>query len=185
MTEAQEKEIYKKFGWIYRHRKRPAQVTCMCWGLSVGEGWYSIIYLLSATLTDYIKKTYPWHVRLWWKIKEELSHPYNYLMEKMPHIFQIKRIAFPGTEREKIYYTPRQWFPYGGPHVEQVKEKFGTLRYYTSGFSDEIESFISKMENETYYTCEGCGNYSTVKNDGGWLSNQCDFCELASKKEEL
>ena len=34
--------------------------------------------------------------------------------------------------------------------VDQIKEKFGGLRYYVSGGSDLIEGFISEAENKVF-----------------------------------
>lgn len=34
--------------------------------------------------------------------------------------------------------------------VDQIKEKFGGLRYYVSGGSDAIEAFISEAETRVY-----------------------------------
>ena len=43
--------------------------------------------------------------------------------------------------------------------VMQVKEKYGTLRFYTSGSTDEIEDRIDKAEQESAKTCEWCGKF--------------------------
>ena len=41
--------------------------------------------------------------------------------------------------------------------VAQVKEKFGTLRFYLDASNDEMEKRIGQAENETEKTCEECG----------------------------
>lgn len=62
--------------------------------------------------------------------------------------------------------------------VFQVKEKFGTLRFYLDDrHIGEIEDLISKAEAKSGVTCEVCGGKSTVKNKNGWYRSICDSCE--------
>jgi hypothetical protein len=63
------------------------------------------------------------------------------------------------------------------PVAEQVKEKYGTLRFYTSGNnSNEEFEIISKYEDESAKTCESCGQNGQLKGSG-WLSVRCDLCK--------
>lgn len=50
--------------------------------------------------------------------------------------------------------------------VDQVKEKWGVLRVYTSPMDEEIDKFIISVESESYKICEQCGNsgHLSVKN---------------------
>jgi hypothetical protein len=56
----------------------------------------------------------------------------------------------------------------------QVKEKFGGLRFYINGGSDEIFNRISKAENDSYEICEICGEKGELKTDIGWYTTLCD-----------
>lgn len=58
----------------------------------------------------------------------------------------------------------------------QVKEKFGGLRFYTNGGSDEVDAFIRAAEEESFKTCEHCGEPGTTRG-GGWIRTLCDKCE--------
>jgi len=59
----------------------------------------------------------------------------------------------------------------------QVKEKFGTLRFYSSGGNEYIRGFISHAEWLSSSTCELCGDTKTAKLRGNaWLTTQCDVC---------
>ena len=60
--------------------------------------------------------------------------------------------------------------------VYQVKEKFGTLRFYVSGTTKEEDVIIRNAENMSEVTCEQCGEPATVKNWGSWLLCACDEC---------
>ena len=76
-------------------------------------------------------------------------------------------------------------------YVAQVKEKFGTLRFYVDilgddsfpQYSDEnpdIRAFydiIHEMEAETGEVCCDCGTRDDVKCYGGWIHYACPTCE--------
>lgn len=63
------------------------------------------------------------------------------------------------------------------PQVEavQVKEKFGTLRFYISGGDDAIWALIEGAEGESGTICEQCGAPGALRG-GGWLFTMCDLC---------
>lgn len=72
--------------------------------------------------------------------------------------------------------------------VNQVKEKFGTLRFYYSGGDDEISGMVRMAESMSGVTCEGCGNIATtseVGEDGikGWIRTECRPCEEKRKAD--
>lgn len=66
-----------------------------------------------------------------------------------------------------------------GFKVNQVKEKWGGLRIYTSYVNDEVEKVIEEAEHEASVTCEFCGAktpdvaLTLVK---GWYSTLCKNC---------
>lgn len=55
--------------------------------------------------------------------------------------------------------------------VQQIKEKYGTLRFYCSG-DDVVEGFIREAEDKSEVTCEACGKPGKIR-PGGWISVQC------------
>ena len=66
--------------------------------------------------------------------------------------------------------------------VVQVKEKFGTLRYYVHGGDDNIERLIDLFEITSHLYCENCGTTETVKSTDGWVQYLCETC-IKAKKE--
>ena len=68
--------------------------------------------------------------------------------------------------------------------VYQVKEKFGTLRFYTSGTTKDEDVIIRNAENMSGETCEVCGEPGSVRSQGWWLTCWCDkhFEELAGRE---
>ncbi len=59
--------------------------------------------------------------------------------------------------------------------VSQVKEKFGTLRFYTFGHGGEaFFRRILKAEHKSSETCETCGEPGEIRSDTFWLKTLCD-----------
>jgi len=66
--------------------------------------------------------------------------------------------------------------------LDQVKEKFGTLRFYYTGGDDYISGLVSMAEAMSGVTCEGCGNVGERKG-GGWVHTYCEPCETKRENE--
>jgi hypothetical protein len=60
--------------------------------------------------------------------------------------------------------------------VNQIKEKFGGLRFYYSGGDDEISGMVRMAEAWADIACEECGA-AGKRRDGGWIRTLCDFHE--------
>ena len=61
--------------------------------------------------------------------------------------------------------------------ISQIKEKFGTLRFYCSGDGgDKIYKLIEKAEQESAKTCEQCGTKENVTTKGDWILTLCKTC---------
>lgn len=61
--------------------------------------------------------------------------------------------------------------------VVQVKEKFGTLRYYTDGFKgetwDAYANAVRQAEAESAVTCEVCGSAGVLDTELRWIRTLC------------
>jgi len=63
-------------------------------------------------------------------------------------------------------------------YAEQVKEKFGGLRfYYTCNNYQAFDEFIQEAEKEAYKTCEFCGKPGKITQKG-WVKVLCEACEV-------
>ena len=60
--------------------------------------------------------------------------------------------------------------------ASQVKEKFGTLRFYTEGEDDRQSGMISLAYNMSATICEECGSAGTLRQDRPWVKTLCDSC---------
>ena len=60
----------------------------------------------------------------------------------------------------------------------QVKEKFGSLRFYVQGGDDYINGLIAMAEDISTRTCSECGNKVIPdKEYRGWIYTLCSGCE--------
>jgi len=57
----------------------------------------------------------------------------------------------------------------------QVKEKFGTLRFYYDGGDEYIHGLAAMAEAMSARTCESCGNPARSSNNG-WITTMCQPC---------
>lgn len=64
----------------------------------------------------------------------------------------------------------------------QVKEKFGTLRFYYDGGDDKIDGMVRMAESMSAVTCETCGAPGSTRG-GGWIRTLCDHHEAEHQAE--
>ncbi len=79
----------------------------------------------------------------------------------------------------------------------QIKEKFGSLRFYYVTISDNFKGteeelklvddiifdIVSYAEGLSARTCENCGKLGEIVEIGGWLTALCNSCLLESKNK--
>ena len=69
-----------------------------------------------------------------------------------------------------------------GGSVEQIKEKYGGLRFYFNSFSsvasegewDRFEDQLAQATLEAIRTCELCGRPGHMRTKAGWYKTLCD-----------
>ena len=62
-----------------------------------------------------------------------------------------------------------------GHTIEQIKEKFGGLRYYCSVDDySKVDDLIIEAEKESMRTCQVCGNPGELINENYWVSTLCE-----------
>ena len=67
------------------------------------------------------------------------------------------------------------------PVIDQVKEKFGGLRFYVTGGDETIEGMIRMAESMSYKLCERCGNKGNLRS-GDWIRTSCDSCDVQQRR---
>ena len=160
MREELDKLLCEKYPLLYRDRNAPMTETAMCWGFCCGEGWFNIIDTLSGLLcSDYnqAKESYE-------SIKEYYENggkwPWNNGKIITPEEVEERRLKM--VEAEQMV-----------PTVVQVKEKFGSLRFYINGGTEEHYNYIRFAEHLSARTCETCGAPGKMRGQG-WYYTACD-----------
>jgi hypothetical protein len=179
-----DKLLCEKYPKMMVNRHAPMTETTMCWGFECGDGWYNIISRLMSQIQHHID----------WKEKQR-----NWAVEHNNMIAQCREGIFDLFEKhmegviDSEYKEKRlaemlekgfREVPESIPQVtlDQVKEKFGTLRFYYSGGDDYISGMVSLAESMTAVTCENCGNPGSCRG-GGWIHTYCEPCEEARELE--
>ena len=67
--------------------------------------------------------------------------------------------------------------------VVQVKEKFGSLRFYIHGGNKLIWDIVFEAEKEASNTCEKCGRLGKLDTRFGWYLTLCKECSINREKE--
>lgn len=101
----------------------------------------------------------------WFDIIHDLSIKIEYLLEEATEM----HCAVEGEENENA-----EMF------AVQVKEKYGTLRFYMSCETREMSDLIHAAEVLSSKTCENCGATGTVRGTT-WFSTRCNKCHEEKK----
>lgn len=59
--------------------------------------------------------------------------------------------------------------------VTQIKEKFGTLRWYGNFYTEPLRDILARYEEKSMWTCIQCGAPAT-RVTTGWIAPYCDAC---------
>lgn len=166
-----DKQLCEKYPKIFRDRNASETESCMHWGLCCDDGWYDIIDHLCYAAT------YTWTTCV--KIDEE----------------DAKKLLVKKSEYNGCYYLE---IPAPTMVAAQVKEKFGTLRFYydlefepniqelyKSGkypdltkvverYQSFFDGIVHMAEIMSERTCEITGNKGELCVRGGWYKTLCE-----------
>ena len=178
--------LCEKYPKLMVNRNKPMIETCMCWGFECGDGWFNILDQLMGNIQHHID----------WKDKQrQYAMDYNEmaaqakagnfdLFEKrmesvVDHAYKEKKLG-------EIVAGDFRAVPESIPQVtlDQVKEKFGTLRFYYTGGDEYINGLVSMAESMSGVTCEECGSPGETKGQG-WLVTLCETHRAAREERQL
>ena len=58
--------------------------------------------------------------------------------------------------------------------IQQVKEKFGGLRYYVDSATEEVNFLIETAEDASERTCQVCGQPGGMVEKNYWVATLCE-----------
>ena len=147
---------------------------CHYGGFAIGEGWYPIIETLVGQIdhhTQWKRRMRAYDLRLDRARNKGRDAVLKFICKgEEPKIWEE-------TRADEIMEMPQRITPYvHWIRVEQIKEKFGGLRFYYSGGDEYIDGMVRMAEVWAGTTCETCGNKGK-RRDGGWIRTLCDTHE--------
>jgi hypothetical protein len=184
MKQELDKLLCEKYPKMMVNRNKNMQETCMCWGFECGDGWFNILDQLMGSIQHHIdwkEKQRAWAIKYNEMATQAKAGNFDLFEEDMKALpndhYKEKRLAeiVAGDFREVPESIPQVT-------LDQVKEKFGTLRFYYSGGDDYISGMVSLAESMSGVTCEGCGNIGE-RRGGGWVHTYCGTCEEKREAE--
>lgn len=134
MTPELDQHIIEKYPLIFSQRCE----------MSIGDGWFDILDILCANIQsriDNVADQQKWAI----KWNEDVNDP-DFVWTKFG---ERKEREVPELVDQVV--------------ATQIKEKFGTLRFYYSGGDDYIRGLVSMGESMTSRTCEDCGSPGTSR----------------------
>jgi len=173
--------LCEKYPKMMVNRDKPMTETCMCWGFECGDGWFNILNQLMGNIQNHID---------WKERQREVSIKFDRIAEQLKagdstlfdeEYKDMINQEYKEKRRQELIDRYPIVIPEPIPQVtlDQVKEKFGTLRFYYSGGDDYIRGMVSLAESLSGVTCEGCGNQAQTNwpEPGGWVRTICESCE--------
>ena len=182
MKQDMDKVLCEKYPKIFVNRYGDVRETAMCWGIATGDGWFNILDRLCSNIQHHIDWTEKRH-------RQTIEHNNMVADMKAGNFDSFDKYMgnmsedFKETRREEILERGYDEVKPACPQVvaEQVKEKFGTLRFYYSGGDEYIDGLVSMAEAMSGCTCEGCGSPGE-RGGKGWIRTECKTC--ADQREE-
>ena len=144
-------------------------------GFAIGEGWYPIIESLVGNIDHYTKHRRNMRARDLRKQRAKdkgIEAMIQFMAGKKhtPSDWDIER-AEEAMENDIIITPKLNWI-----EIQQIKEKFGGLRFYYQGGDAHISGMEAMAEAWANRSCETCGNKGE-RRSGGWIRTLCDFHE--------
>lgn len=157
MRDDLDKALVEKYPLIFKNRYADMKETAMCWGFCVGDGWYPLIDTLCGMLySDY----------------NSAKSSYDYILKNLGKpkfgsgVWSDSDLAEAKARLDEAEA--------GVPVASQVKEKFGTLRFYVWAAKPEHHNYINFAEELSGTICEKCGATHDVQTwNMGWMTTLC------------
>jgi hypothetical protein len=175
MKQELDKLLCERYPKMMVNRNKPMQETCMCWGFECGDGWFDILDQLMGNIQHHID----------WKLRQQrIATDYNAMATQAKagnfdlfeeNMKDTVNLEYKEKRLAEIVAGDFRSVPNAVPQVtlDQIKEKFGTLRFYYTGGDDEISGMVRMAESMSGVVCEECGSPGK-RRGGGWIYTACD-----------
>lgn len=142
-------------------------------GIECGDGWYMILNDLLHNIDDHLH----WdNVRRMGEVKNNFLR--SILKNLKRRTYRLPHWLSRRTNRvisliEGSLKKGRPPIPF---RIDQIKEKYGGLRFYYSGGTEAISGMVYLAESLSYSICETCGTTKNVGSTSGWIYTICKTC---------
>ena len=169
-----------KYPQMMVNRNLPMMETCMCWGFTCGDGWFNILDQLMGNIQHHIdwkEKQRNWAIEYNEMAAQAKAGDCKLFFEQNS---SITSQAYKDERLAEIIAGDFRQVPESIPQVtlDQVKEKFGTLRFYYTGGDDVIDGMVRMAESMSGVMCEECSAPAETHGPG-WIRTICKPCEEA------
>lgn len=175
-----EKDAYlcEKYPKIFVNRNSDVKESCMSWGFEINDGWFQLINHACSLIQSHIdwkneqiEKNIRFNLAIEKALVGDLTSLYEALSIKNPEVvstWQQEQIdkALAGELRKVSDKIPQLV-------ADQIKEKFGTLRFYTTGGDEYTSGVVRMAESLSCVTCEVCGKPGMTSGKG-WIKTTCE-----------
>jgi len=174
MTEELEKKLYDEFPKLFKQKDLSMRETCMCWGCSCDDGWYSILYDTCTIINDMISLNIHLYPQVeFGQVKEKFGTLRIYFDQ-----FPLSKEKFLETDeaRRSYEYNIPLWVRIFSKIKQSIKENYMYKKYLKNiskhySFFDDVIDYAEYLSAKT---CEVCGNSGVLCGRGGWLKTLCE-----------
>ena len=148
MKEELQNQLIESYPLIFSER---CEISC-------GDGWFNLLNTLCSTIQGHINSR---------------ARQHEWALTKNTKIDESRAAGADITEPD-----------YTVPDIveqvvaQQIKEKFGTLRFYVKGGDEFIYGAINLADHLSEHICEECGNVGS-RRSGSWIRTLCDEHHVA------
>lgn len=163
------------------YKKEDGSLDCPC-GAWVPEGWRAIVFELCGAINNHIKYTSTSKLRvlskkyyLWKWLQVATDSLHHFIIKKVCKRLNNASFNRPWSKlnhkllRHVSRHTVYDRVPPPEVKIDQIKEKFGELRFYYSGGDQQVAGMVSFAEYLCRQTCELSGEKGELYIRRHWL----------------
>jgi hypothetical protein len=163
------------------YKKEDGSPTCPC-GASVPDGWRGIVFELCGAINYHIKHTSTSKLRLlskkyylWKYLQVAADSLHHFIIKKACKRLNNATFNRPWFKLERVLcQRAGKYTVYDKVHppevkIDQIKEKFGELRFYYSGGDARVAGMVSFAEYLCRQTCDVSGEKGEMHIRGHWF----------------
>lgn len=193
MNNKLQEQLYKKYPLIFKQKDLPMSETCMCWGISTGDGWYHIIdelcKKLNSTMNQYdiivsaaqVKEKYG-TLRFYYDIELGTTWKFNpsiwfKIVDKVCGL--IRKVKYIPSIENKLHKYRNYQYELKGKKYTNNRRGNWTIYERVPVYqcvNNLVRDYVSWYEDFSDIVCEKCGVTGGKQNKSGWIVTLCDKC---------